>query len=76
MKEINVTFTKKQNLLSDRNKGKRITQEGNFVSGTFPNCAKGVKQRNVATSRVLHSFTVAGKSPPCQNTPLSLVSRI
>ena len=35
MKEINATFTKKQNLLSDRNKGKRIIQEGNFVSGTF-----------------------------------------
>ena len=35
MKEINLTFTKKQNLLSDRNKGKRIIREGNFVSGTF-----------------------------------------
>ena len=26
---------KKKNLLSDRNKGKRIIREGNFVSGTF-----------------------------------------
>ena len=46
MKEINATFTKKQNLLSDneyRNKGKQIIREGNFVSGTFPKCAKGVK---------------------------------
>ena len=43
MKEINATSTKKQNLLCDRNKGKRIIQEGNFVSGTFPKCAKGVK---------------------------------
>ena len=36
MKEINATFTKKQNLLSNRNKGKQIIREGNFVSGTFP----------------------------------------
>ena len=43
MKEINATFTKKQNFLSDRNKGKRIIREGNFVSVTFPKCAKGVK---------------------------------
>ena len=43
MKEINATFTKKQNFLSDRNKGKRIIREGNFVSGTFPKCAKVVK---------------------------------
>ena len=35
MKEINATFTKKQNFLSDRNKGKQIIREGNFVSGTF-----------------------------------------
>ena len=35
MKEINATFTKKQNLLCNRNKGKRIIREGNFVSGTF-----------------------------------------
>ena len=43
MKEINATFTKKQNLLSNRDKGKRIIQEENFVSGTFSKCAKGVK---------------------------------
>ena len=43
MKEINATFTKKQNLLSDRNKGKQIIRDGNFVSRTFPKCAKGVK---------------------------------
>ena len=39
MKEINSTFTKKQNLLSDRNKGKQIIREGFLVlSG-----AKGIK---------------------------------
>ena len=43
MKEINASFMKKQNLLSDRNKGKQIIRDGNFVSGTFPKCAKGVK---------------------------------
>ena len=43
MKEINATFTKKQDLLSDRNKSKRIMREENFVFDTFPKCAKGVK---------------------------------
>ena len=37
---------------------------------------KGVKLRNLVTSRVLHSSTVTGGSPALQNTPLSQVSRM
>ena len=82
MKEINATFTKKQNLLSDRNKGKRIIQDGNFIHGTFSKRAKGVKQRNLATSRVslilvnLHPATAVKYSPFFGVNNLKSVSRI
>ena len=64
MKEINATFTKKQNLLCNRNKGKRIIREGNFVSGTFW-CKRSQVKKSGYFIGVLHSFTVTGKSPPC-----------
>jgi len=41
----------------NRNKVKRIILRRNFVCGTSPRRTKGVKQRNLAASMVLHSFT-------------------
>ena len=38
---------------------------------TFPKRTKGVKRRNLATSRVLHNGTDTSGSPPWQNTPHS-----
>ena len=38
-----------------------MIRNGNFVYGTFPKRAKGVKRpRNLAISSVLHSFTDTG----------------
>ena len=52
-----MTFTKKQNLLRQQNKVKRLIRDRNFIRGTFPKRKKEVKRRNLATSRVLYRFT-------------------
>ena len=52
-----MTFTKKQNMLRQQNKVKGIIRHANFVRGTFPKRKKELKRRNLATSRVLYSFT-------------------
>ena len=66
MKEIFATFTKKKTCLDNRQlnriKVKRIIRKmyENFVRGTFPKRTKRAKRRNLATSRVLQSFTDTG----------------
>ena len=51
IKEINATFTKKQNLLRwQEQRIKRIIRNGNFVRGASHKCTKGVNQRNLPLS--------------------------
>ena len=62
IKEINaeerVTFRNKVNSRDvQQNKFKVIIRHANFVRGTFPKRKKKVKRRNLASSRVLYSFT-------------------
>ena len=66
MKEIlNATVTKEElNLLRQRRKVKRIIRNGHFVRGFFLERTKGVNRRKLATSSVLHCFTVTGACPP------------
>ena len=61
MTEIIAMLTKKQNLSPEPTETIGLTfPEMEF----FPLRTKGVKQRNLATSSILHSFIVTGGSPP------------
>ena len=62
---LNATLTKEEvDLLRQRRKVKRIIRNGHFVRGSFLERTKGGKRRKLATSSVLHYFTVTGACPP------------
>ena len=60
MTEIIAMLTKKQNLSPERTETIGLTFPEMEL---FPLRTKGVKQRNLATSSILHSFIVTGGSP-------------
>ena len=61
-------LTKKQNLSLEPTETIGLTFS---EMETFPSRTKGVKQRNLATSSVLHSFLVTGGSPPWKATEIN-----
>ena len=61
MTEIIAILTKKQNLSPEPTETIGLTFPEMEL---FPLRTKGVKQRNLATSSILHSFIVTGGSPP------------
>lgn len=65
MTEIIAMLTKKQNLSLEPTETIGLTF---YEMETFPSRTKRVKQRNLATSSVLHSFIVTGGSPPWKLT--------